>query len=104
MSWFFFANKTTFKPVVAHGKERGKKKMDILVTSAIDFEETIKVIADNAFKQTSDPLFICMEINTNYINSLNLNLPLFCYNIGRFLFINTIQYFFIYNKRCVNNY
>jgi hypothetical protein len=63
-----FAKKNTGKkskdlePVVAHGIPRSSG--DIFTTSKISFEECIDVIATYGFL-TSDPLIICLELNTN---------------------------------------
>jgi hypothetical protein len=63
-----YANKNTgntpddMTPVVAHGIER--KSGDIFTTSYVSFEECIDTIAKYGFL-TSDPLIICLEINTN---------------------------------------
>ena len=50
------------EPVVAHGIQRSSG--DIFTTSKISFEECIDVIATYGFL-TSDPLIICLELNTN---------------------------------------
>lgn len=49
-------------PVVAHGAERSAG--DIFTTSYVKFEDCINTIADFGFL-TSDPLIICLELNTN---------------------------------------
>lgn len=49
-------------PVVTHGIER--KQGDIFTTSYITFEECIDVIAKYGIL-TSDPLIVCLELNTN---------------------------------------
>jgi hypothetical protein len=53
-------------PVVAHGVER--KQGDIFTTSYIPFEECIDVISKYGFL-TSDPLIVCLELNTNQLLS-----------------------------------
>jgi hypothetical protein len=53
-------NDTT--PVVTHGSEN--KKGDLFLTNPISFEDCIKTIADFGFN-TSDPLIVCLELNTN---------------------------------------
>jgi hypothetical protein len=50
-------------PVITHGIERGEKN-DIFTTSSILFEDCIDTIANYGFL-TSDPLIICLELNTN---------------------------------------
>jgi hypothetical protein len=63
-----FANNNTgknpkdFEPIVAHGVQRSSG--DIFTTSKISFEECIDVIATYGFL-TSDPLIVCLELNTN---------------------------------------
>lgn len=52
-----------YEPVVAHGVERGSGR-DIFTTSYITFEECIDTIAKYGFN-TSDPLILCIENNTN---------------------------------------
>jgi hypothetical protein len=52
-------------PIVAHGLER--KSGDYFTTSYINFEECINVILQFGFL-TSDPLIICLELNTNKLN------------------------------------
>lgn len=51
------------KPVIAHGIERYTENNDLLTTTYLNFDETIKYISEEAFKNTSDPLIICMEMN-----------------------------------------
>ncbi len=51
-----------FIPIVAHGLER--KSGDIFSTSTILFEDCIDQIVKYGFL-TSDPLIICLELNTN---------------------------------------
>jgi hypothetical protein len=58
-----FAN-SKHEPVVAHGIVH-KTFGNILLTNSIMFEDAIKIIAEHAFEGTSDPLFICIENNTN---------------------------------------
>lgn len=55
------ANNDT-EPVVTHGKEDPEN--DIFLTNPISFEDCIKTIAQYGFL-TSDPLIICLELNTN---------------------------------------
>lgn len=50
------------EPIVAHGIPRSSG--DIFTTSQVSFEECIDVIATYGFL-TSDPLIICLELNTN---------------------------------------
>lgn len=57
-------NDTT--PIVTHGSENSKKG-DLFLTNPITFEECIKTIANYGFT-TSDPLIICLELNTNKNN------------------------------------
>lgn len=52
------------EPVVAHGMVK-QGWGNIFATNSLSFADVIKAIAENAFKQTSDPLFICIENNTN---------------------------------------
>jgi hypothetical protein len=49
-------------PVVAHGMER--QQGDIFSTSYIPFEDCINTIAEYGLL-TSDPLIVCLELNTN---------------------------------------
>jgi hypothetical protein len=49
-------------PVVAHGVERSQG--DIFTTSYITFDDAIKTISEFGLL-TSDPLIICLELNTN---------------------------------------
>jgi hypothetical protein len=53
-------NDTT--PVVTHG--RTNPKGDLFVTNPILFEDCIKIIAEYGFN-TTDPLIICLQIETN---------------------------------------
>jgi hypothetical protein len=53
-------------PVVVHGVAR--KQGDIFTTSYIPFEECIDVISKYGFL-TSDPLIVCLELNTNHLLS-----------------------------------
>ncbi len=55
-------NSEDLEPIVAHGLQR--QSGDIFTTSKISFEECIDVIATYGFL-TSDPLIICLELNTN---------------------------------------
>lgn len=58
------------KPIIAHGKE--SNNFDIFTTTAISFENTIKFISENSFKNTSDPLFLVLEVNVHEdINTCN---------------------------------
>ena len=50
-------------PVVTHGVERGKTK-DIFTTTSILFEDCIDTIVEYGLL-TSDPLIVCLELNTN---------------------------------------
>lgn len=56
-------NPDDMTPIVAHGVPRGKER-DILTTSYVTFEECIDTIATYGFL-TSDPLIVCLEVNTN---------------------------------------
>ena len=55
-------DESSYIPVVTHGIERPSS--DIFTTSYIYFEDCIKVISEFA-KQTSDPIWIDLELNTN---------------------------------------
>lgn len=48
---------------VAHGKE--ELPDDLITTTKLPFEEAIVFIKENAFKQTSDPLFLALQINVH---------------------------------------
>ena len=60
-------NKDTI-PVVAHGIE--KENGDIMTTNYILFENCIDTIVQYGFNN-SDPLIICLEVNTNNISTTN---------------------------------
>jgi hypothetical protein len=55
-----FRNESTGEIFVAHGQE---KTPDLLVTTKMPLAEALDFIANNAFVNTSDPLFIALEIN-----------------------------------------
>lgn len=60
---FMRNNKTNdFEPVITHGRERPEG--DIFLTNYLTFEDAMKTISEYGFN-TSDPLIICLELNTN---------------------------------------
>jgi len=58
-------------PIVAHGFEN--KLGDIITTSYILFEDCINII-DNFSLTTSDPIIVCLELNTNNILEVQKNI------------------------------
>lgn len=54
-------------PIVAHGIE--KKEGDIFTSTQLLFEDCINTIAEYGFL-TSDPLIICLELNTNKLKKV----------------------------------
>ena len=60
-----FINKKNSEPIVLHGSEGKTIKSDIYTTSAINFEEACIEINNTAFKKTTDPLIITLELNTH---------------------------------------
>jgi hypothetical protein len=48
---------------VAHGKE--ELPDDLITTTKLSFEDAIVFIKENAFKYTSDPLFLALQINVH---------------------------------------
>lgn len=55
-----FRDESTGEIFVAHGQE---KTPDLIVTTKMPLAEALDFIANNAFVNTSDPLFIALEIN-----------------------------------------
>jgi hypothetical protein len=53
------------EPIILHGGENFKNIIDIHLTSSIKFKDAILKIAEKGFEDTDDPLFICIENNTN---------------------------------------
>ena len=66
-----FSDKTTLKPIVAHGVERGAERADILTTTSIPFQHCLDIIKKYAFQKTTDPIFIILELNTNKMIKVN---------------------------------
>ena len=60
-----FINKKNSEPIILHGSEGKTIKSDIYTTSAINFEEACIEINNTAFKKTTDPLIITLELNTH---------------------------------------
>ena len=68
-----FINKKNYEPIILHGSEGKTIKSDIYTTSAINFEEACIEINNTAFKKTTDPLIITLELNTHKNEVVNTN-------------------------------
>lgn len=51
------------EPVVAHGLENYLEGRDFFSSTYLNFDETVKHLAQTAFRKTSDPLILCLEMN-----------------------------------------